>query len=79
MERQMIPSPNSTIDIYVIDRIDGKIKDRFATGIRDCVDVMVRQAQNALSRLNGDYILATNDPSIAREYGLELRVGLRDK
>ncbi|MEK6983254.1 MAG: hypothetical protein AABX33_01675 [Nanoarchaeota archaeon] len=75
MKGQVIPSPNSTIDIYVIDSTDGKIKDRFATGIRDCVDVMVRQAQDAISKLNGDYFLATNEHSIAREYGLELRVG----
>lgn len=77
MDRKHGLSVNKNFEIYIIDATNGRMDGIYRTGIRGYIDVMLEQAKTAISRLEGQYILATNDPAVAREYGLELRIGFQ--
>ena len=57
--------------IYVVRSIDDTIQFTYTTGVRDFVAVPVAEAKRALEKGNCYYI-ATDEPSIAKEYNLRL-------
>ena len=64
---------DKNFSIFVVSSIDDAVKETYKTGIRDCVYVPLNEARRSLNRLGNGHYLATDNPEIAKEYGIKLK------
>ncbi len=58
--------------IFVVSSIDDVIRETYITGVRDFVFVPVNEARRAVAKLGNNHYIATDNPEIAKEYGIKL-------
>lgn len=64
---------DENFNIFVVSSIDDTVKETYKTGIRDCVPFSLNEARMALNRLGNGYYITTDNPEIAKEYGIKLK------
>ena len=73
MLSQNTPRKDENFSIFVVGSIDDAIRETYVTGIMDFVFVPVNEAKKAVARLGNNHYIATNNPEIAKEYGIKLK------
>mgnify|MGYP001579245040 CR=1 FL=1 len=63
---------NFKIFVVTIDGIVEKIEATYITGVRDFVVVPLNEARRVVEKLGDSYCIATDDESVAEQYGIKL-------